>query len=194
MAGFLRSAFNAVAQHLPVIGPHHTIEAELMLGGLKPLTWVPVYDDSLTFEGHPDARREHEGRKKMDDAVTRGQLSSVDVAIRPEHPDGKPLIMRHYCQIGKEADMLLLARINQKMFNREKPDAQLEKDMGAYLGYRKQDIWLWNNLGKLPKGLQKTIFDLNEKLVQPAYQQSMLKKAAKSQLPDAPPRGPRTPG
>lgn len=180
MKAALRSAFNAVARHLPVIGPHHTIEAELMLGGLKPLTWVPVHDDSLTFDQHPDMQREHEGRKSMDAAVARGQLSSVDVIIRPEQPGAKEHTIRHYCQIGKEANMLLLARFNQKMFNREKPDVSLEKDIGDYLGYRKQDIWLWQNLGRLPTGLRKALFELNEKVTQPAYQQAMLEKAAKS--------------
>jgi hypothetical protein len=185
MKAALRSAFNAVARHLPVIGPHHTIEAELMLGGLKPLTWVSVYDENLTFDHHPDMQREHEGRKKMDAAVASGQMSSVDVTIRPKEPEAKEFIVRHYCQIGKEADMLLLAHFNQKMFNHEKPDVSLEKDIGEYLGYRKQDVWLWRNLGRLPRGLQKSVFELNEKVTQPAYQQAMLEKAAKSKPTDS---------
>lgn len=53
----LTNTFNSVVGRLPVIGPHAGIEAELMLAGKKPLTWIMVYPDNAQLSD-PDQQKE----------------------------------------------------------------------------------------------------------------------------------------
>ena len=81
----LKNIFNSVAGSLPVIGPHAGIEADLLLAGKKPLGWVIVEPDDATFQD-PFDQAEHEGRKKLDEAVRQGKLKSMDVIVHRGRP------------------------------------------------------------------------------------------------------------
>jgi hypothetical protein len=147
----LKNAFNAVAGNLPVIGPHAGIEAELLLAGKKPLGWTSVDPDNMVFND-PQMQAEHEGRKKLDEAVRQGKLVSADVVVHTANDEKgnrvnleTPWLFRHYCQPGNEENLQRIVAFNTKAFNFEEPDyALLEgKDIGEYLGYRSKDINLW---------------------------------------------------
>lgn len=173
----LRASFNAVAAQMPVIGPHAGIEPALLLSGHKPIGWVPVFTDPDIIPnliGEP--RREYEVQQQLDAAVAAGQLKSCDVEIRDKSSD-RTFVSRHYCQPQFEEEMQLLARVNQRLFNREQPDEALKKNFGEYLGYRKRDQMLWRILPDLPKPVADAIYKLNATMTQPAYQQHMLNKA-----------------
>lgn len=112
---------------LPVIGPQHNIEAELLLAGIKPIGYfdvcpenieqTPVYflekyrrgelneinnlseDEQRRWE-HKTLSRIKEIRdvKKLDSAVKNGQLISRDMRVPfPQHPSGET-ITRFYAQ------------------------------------------------------------------------------------------------
>jgi len=166
----LKNIFNNVVGNLAVIGPHFGIEAELLLAGKKPLGWLGsgVYPDELVFDD-PALQAEHEGRKKLDEAVRQGKLKSMDIIVHkarvnPYDVDSefqelsKPEIVRHYCQPGKEKDMETMVAYNEKAFNGEEPPVDLlQKDIGTYLGYRDKDVKLWQN-GRWPRKLLRAAF------------------------------------
>ncbi len=175
----LKSIFNAVAAQIPVIGPHAGIEPALLLSGHKRLGWIPALTDPEVIERiRGEARREYDIQKELDDAVAAGKLKSLDVVYKQQ---GNFLggTVRHYCQPQFEEEMRLIARINEKLFNREQPDEKLGKSFGDYLGYRKRDQLLWKILPDLPRPVQDAIYALNRTVAQPAYQQHMLHKAGR---------------
>lgn len=175
----LTSVFNAVAAQMPVIGPHAGIEPVLLLSGHKPLGWIHAFTDSETIEcitGEP--RREYDIQKELDAAVSSGKLKSVDV-VQKLRDSNSEITIRHYCQPQFEDEMHFIARINEKLFNRQQPDENLKKSFGDYLGYRKRDQLLWKVLPDLPKPLQDAIYKLNASVTQTAYQQHMLHKAGR---------------
>lgn len=175
-------------QHMPNGEAPH-IRAEKLQQQQEPLiVRLPVYPDdanfSWNFKEYDRQRKEHEGRLKLDQAVAEGKLKATDVIIY--NPRGNS-ICRHYCQPGREEDMMLIARYNQKAFNGQEPDVKLTKDMGEYLGYRKKDIQLFHTLDKigcLPRPLSKAVLDaiyfINRNITQPAYQARAVKKSAAS--------------
>ncbi len=173
----LSSAFNLVAAQLPVIGPHAGIEPALLLSGHKPLGWIFAYTDPemiARISGEP--RREYEIQLELDAAVAAGKLKSFDVVIMR---DGLTSTTRHYCQPQFEEEMRFIARINERLFNRQQPDEALKKSFGDYLGYRKRDQMLWRILPDLPKPVAAVIAKISRDIVQPAYQQHMLNKAGR---------------
>lgn len=175
----LASAFNAVAAQMPVIGPHAGIEAALLLSGHKRLGWIHAFTDPEIIDRiSGEARREYDIQKELDDAVSAGKLKSVDV-LQKMRGDYSEITIRHYCQPQFEEEMRFIARINEKLFNRQQPDEDLKKSFGAYLGYRKRDQLLWKILPDLPKPLQNAIYKLNASVTQPAYQQHMLNKTGR---------------
>lgn len=172
----LRSAFNAVAAQLPVIGPHAGIEPALLLSGHKPLGWIFAYTDPemiARITGEP--RREYDNQLELDAAVAAGKLTSCDVV---SVHNGMASTIRHYCQPQYEEEMRFIARVNEKLFNRQQPDEELQKSFGDYLGYRKRDQMLWRILPDLPKPVADMIVKLNG-ITQPAYHQHMLNKAGR---------------
>lgn len=197
--GVLRNIFNSVVGQLPVIGPtDNHLEAELMLAGKKPLSWIVVPDPHADLSGYqPWARADYERRmeyiRRLDQAVAEGRLKSVDVIadrgrrdpydLNSEIIETPPMIFRHYCQPGNEDMMLRMAAYNQKMFNFEEPGFELDHDEGVELGYRKRDIWYWGHKGDIFRS--QFMFDLatkvNMKIAQPAYRAKELHKIEKEQ-------------
>lgn len=175
----IKTAFNAVAAQMPVIGPHAGIEPALLLSGHKRMGWIPAFTDPETIPHLiGEARREYDIQKELDDAVAAGKLKSIDVVYKPQ---GNFLggTVRHYCQPQFEEEMRFIARINEKLFNHERPDEALKKSFGDYLGYRKRDQLLWKVLPDLPEPVAKAVYALNRTVTQPAYQQHMLNKAGR---------------
>jgi len=172
---------------LPVIGPHANIEADLMLAGLKPLTWFPAYPDEELKAGtlilNEGLKTWHYARKKLDKAVENGTLLSMDIETTvpniPEYID----ITRHYCQLDQEANMRRVAHFNLKAFERQEIlDEDLDKDIGHYLGYRRRDIAFFNAMqsGFVPKRLIPFIIKFNAPS-QVALRQQLLERAG---IPD----------
>tara|TARA_R110002124_G_scaffold73157_11_gene196239 strand:- start:1580 stop:2236 length:657 start_codon:yes stop_codon:yes gene_type:complete len=148
----------------PVIGPHADIEADLMLAGKKPITWVFVAPDEARFDD-PRMQRQHEGRKRLDKAVEEGRLIAIDVEQRyDEHPEYVG-VYRHYAQPENEEKLKQVVAFNKQAFNgRDVSQVELDKDMGHYLGYRRRDIFFFNNVINaplLPEGLRDVIIRFN---------------------------------
>lgn len=148
----------------PVIGPHADIEADLMLAGKKPITWVFVAPDEAKFDD-PRMQRQHEGRKRLDRAVEEGRLIAIDVEQRyDEHPEYVG-VYRHYAQPENEEKLKQVVAFNKQAFNgRDVSQVELDKDMGHYLGYRRRDIFFFNNVINaplLPEGLRDVIIRFN---------------------------------
>lgn len=167
---------------LPVIGPHANIEAEMMLAGKKPITWMHAMKENEHTE---DIRLkiEQRGRKLLDKAVESGQLIAIDVKqLNPNHPNGG-MVFRHYAQPDNEEKLKLIAAYNTAAFNGKEPSQELEKaldkDFGHYLGYRKRDILFFNNIinsRHVPNVIKDKILDLNVRS-QKAYRDTQLEKA-----------------
>lgn len=176
-------------QHMPTGEPLHLRAEKLQQQQERLIVRLPVYPDEINlswnYKETERQRKEHEGRLKLDLAVAEGKLKATDVIVY--NPRGNNVVYRHYCQIGREEDMMLIARYNQKAFNFQEPDVKLTKDMGEYLGYRKKDIQLFHALNKihclprpLSKALTDAIFFINKNITQSAYQARAVKKAAVS--------------
>ncbi len=177
----LKNIFNSVVGGLPVIDPHGGLEADLMLAGKKPLTYFPAWPDNRPPPPHSNqyAFGIYEATRKLDEAVRQGKLKSVDVSVTRE---GETHIARHYCQPDKEKEMMFLAAYNNKVFNDKKPDLTLQKDVGAYLGYRKRDIWLWRHFKYDPSKLSSKLFSFVEKnIARPAHHEKLLHSIEKEQ-------------
>jgi hypothetical protein len=165
---------------LPVIGPHAGIEAELLLNGTKPLGWIDIVPPWADPD-HPPFVKARALEQRLDAAVAEGRLSAIDVAVpRPHNLPGN-YIYRHYCQKGLEADLEKLATFHRFVFNGKKPEGvTLDKSFGDYLGYRQRDQKYFKVVQEmgchLPRTLMEALHSFNEKVVQPAYQQEMLKR------------------
>jgi hypothetical protein len=149
---------------MPVIGPHAHIEAELMLAGKKPLTWVIAAPDETVYQD-PYMQKDHEGRKLLDQAVREGKLIAKDVEFhRPNEPQYR-FTARHYAQPDQKENLDLVTAFNEKAFNfLDYSDVNLDKDLGHYVGYKKRDIFFFNhitNSGLLPPSIVNKIIDLN---------------------------------
>ncbi|WP_421896394.1 hypothetical protein [Marinoscillum sp.] len=175
---YLKSLKNKLLAAFPIIGPHADIEAEMMLAGKKPVTWMFVMPD----DGKPRDIRiklEQEGRKKLDQAVKEGKLVSIDVEQRhPQAPNGK-LIFRHYAQKGNEKSLKRISTFNKEAFNGLEHTVQLDKDIGYYLGYRKRDIFFFNhviNSSYVPSQWKVKMINMNS-YCQRAFQETQLEKA-----------------
>ena len=174
----------------PVVGPHADIEAELMLSGKKPLTWLHIpYPDweipknvPITSDNDWREVKEAHGTIELDKAVSKEKLISEDVAITKfpnlnEPPPHTPIV-RHYAQIDQSENLSLIASINRSFFNFQEPDeaileAAIGKDFGDYLGYRRRDILFFNkviNNPYLPRPMAQALIELN------SYSQAALRE------------------
>ena len=130
----------------------------------KPLTWVFVVPDEAKFDD-PRMQRQHEGRKRLDKAVEEGRLIAIDVEQRyDEHPEYVG-VYRHYAQPENEEKLKQVVAFNKQAFNgRDVSQVDLDKDIGHYLGYRRRDIFFFNNVINtplLPEGLRDAIIRFN---------------------------------
>jgi hypothetical protein len=108
----LRQAFYAA---LPVVGPHAGIEAQLLLGGVKPIGWLSSYSEDYVPKTEVE-RKEYEAYKKLDEAVAQGRLKRVDVVCHGKD-DLCPSIVPHYYQPDKEQEALQIIEFNRRAFN-----------------------------------------------------------------------------
>lgn len=120
---------------LPVIGPHVSIEAELMLAGTKPITMYPIFECD-TQTDNLSLLKEAQDLKKLNEAAANGQLRTLDTkSIKPPNPDAPSFKLRYFCQPEEEETMQMMVRAeNTRDFS------ELKKDFGRYLGYRKRDV------------------------------------------------------
>jgi len=101
----LKKIFNAAASHLPVIGPHAGIEADLLLAGLKPVgmlpvkqrpenpkAWVQELETRLTYE-----QKIFDGCRALEKEVSAGRL------IHKELPVSERTSVHYYYRPGQEA-------------------------------------------------------------------------------------------
>lgn len=162
----------------PVVGPHDAIEADLMLAGKKPLTWVDVYDDVSQIL---DRRlyHAHIGRLRLDEAVAQGRLLAADVEQVWDDPHVPPLIVRHYAQPAYKNELSLVVEYNKLAFNTDHDGNIQGKDMGEYVGYRKRDIALFGIVGPflrstaVPQLAKEWFWNLND-LTQVALREKLL--------------------
>ncbi len=177
----LKSLRNKFLSQLPVVGPHADIEAELMLAGLKPITWTVVVPEDKHIEDLRIKIR-HEGRKRLDEAVKEGKLIAIDVEQALPQDPGNLTIIRHYAQPENEDKLKRIAAFNTNAFNGEPSSIDLGVDMGYHLGYRKRDILFFNwiiNSRLLPDKLKEKIIDIN-RYSQIALRERLLEQAGHS--------------
>lgn len=174
----LKSLKEKFLSALPVIGPHADIEADLMLAGKKPLMWTFVAPDEMHFDD-PRMQKQHEDRKRLDQAVKEGKLIALDITRdNAGHPDSIN-VFRHYAQPEEEDKLKRIVAFNEKTFNfQDYSEVNLDKDIGHYLGYRRRDILFFNNtIGSpyLPEAAKRWIVGLNES-AQRAYRTRLLEE------------------
>lgn len=180
MANSITSLKRAFLSAFPVIGPHHCIEAELMLAGKKKITWFPVAHDDVVFEDY-EFQKLHDDRKILDIAVAEGKLISVDVNKYDSNYPEPISIMRHYTQLGQEENLKMISEFNKHAFgfaDSSEAKVKLDKDMGYYLSYRKRDILFFNFVenGLVPSFITKAILNLNSSC-QAALREKLLLEA-----------------
>jgi hypothetical protein len=150
----------------PVVGPHAGVESELLLAGKKPLGWTLVAPDDTQFKD-PRMQKDHQGRMLLDRAVASGNLIAIDVEQRNKHAPAEEsvIVLRHYAQLGQEQNLRRVSEFNKRAFNGLNiSDADLDQDMGHYLGYRRRDIFLFNHVaqsGLLPGCIKRIILYFN---------------------------------
>jgi uncharacterized protein YuzE len=162
----------------PVLGPHESIECELMLAGTKPVAWLEVLPDYLTFQ-NSKAQKRHNDRKILDRTVAEGRLLTTDIQyINAEDPDRTVITIRFYCQLRKENDMKKAVAIEleaiRKICGLEIMNDERESDNGHYFGYRKRDIIFYDKLFRW--NLPELVFKLN-KIFRHAYQDKILEES-----------------
>jgi len=158
----LSSLKRAILAAFPVVGPHTGIESDLMLSGQKPLTWIYANSSDKLPE-----TIESRAQKRLDEAVSQGKLIAMDVEQRYSDNLEDVAIFRHYAQPDQKRNLERVAAFNRCAFNGEdctEAEAHLNQDLGAYLGYRRRDILLFNyviNSSWLPKRAKMGLIRLN---------------------------------
>lgn len=178
---FKNAAQNALSR-LPVIGPHADIEAELLLGGVKPLGWLNVWSLDGIPAGYLPAIKQYLDVQKLDKAVHEERLISYDV--QGKSPTGDVLYtVRHYAQPDQKENIERIVAYHTKLWNGsgEEPDESIlgDKSFGQYLGYRRQDEIFFDflNSANLPKKIDEFLrCDLTSKW-KTLYQDSLLRQA-----------------
>lgn len=178
---FKNAAQNALSR-LPVIGPHADIEAELLLGGVKPLGLLNVWSLNEIPAGHLPWIKEYLDVRKLDKAVDEGRLISYDVQIKSSTGDTGRII-RHYAQPDQKENIERLVAYHTKLWDEsgEEPDESIlgDKSFGQYLGYRRQDEIFFDLLQKanLPEKIDQFLrHDITSKW-RNLYQDSLLRQA-----------------
>lgn len=160
----------------PVIGPHAGIECELMLAGIKPVTWMPVLTANSAYRYTRGLLEEQRRRILLDRAVEEGKLISRDIYYR----DSKDVenIERFYAQPDREDLMNILADDHEKFLNGQMSEEVL--DYGSLLGYRKRDCFYFNHT----RGAVKSFSSYTNIAFLWAYQNELLKQNGIKRLSD----------
>lgn len=177
-----RSLKRSFLAAFPVIGPHADIEAELMLAGRKPLTWLNIVPDEFK-DSSPRAKKMHRDIKLLDKAVAEGKLLSIDVKL-PSPGDAN--IIRHYAQPEQEESLKLMSEFNRQIWNCDDTSKldldkladnigmDKNKGFGEYLGYKKRDILFFKYTTSMPKFISNALINLNASCQQARVEKSLI--------------------
>lgn len=140
----LKLMFNKIAPD-GYIGPHGTMDRELMMAGHKPIVMMADYsqDDLEDPDMNPVIRKWAGDFKKLEQLADEGKILRKDFSVELSSPH-RQIDLVLFGREGEETNMQAI----QDLYDWEVSGCQgpppHDKDMGYYLGYSESDVKAWN--------------------------------------------------